>query len=102
MGEEHNLCAKAPHKSGRETAVFVRESLMLETRESSNLVNIVNSVCSLKEYCLTLSVFRGEQHLCSAESIHSSEREKHWSSCNRSINFKSKREFHLVKHDELS
>jgi hypothetical protein len=31
---------------------------MLQTRGSSNLVNIVNSVCCLKEYCLLLSVFR--------------------------------------------
>jgi hypothetical protein len=35
--------------NGRKTAVFVRESFMLETRGSSNLVNILNSVFSLKE-----------------------------------------------------
>jgi hypothetical protein len=50
MGEEHKLCAKSPPKSKCEkSAAFVRESFMLETRGSSNLVNILNSVCSLKE-----------------------------------------------------
>jgi hypothetical protein len=63
--------------TGGKTAVFVRESLMLETRVSRNLVNIVNSVYSLKEYCPSLSVFLDEQyHLC-AESPLSSECEKH-------------------------
>jgi hypothetical protein len=33
----------------RKIAAFVRESFMLETRGCSNLVNILNSVCSLKE-----------------------------------------------------
>jgi hypothetical protein len=76
--EEHHLCAKSPHtREGGKTAVFVRESLMLETRVSRNLVNIVNSVYSLKEYCPSLSVFLDEQyHLC-AESPLSSECEKH-------------------------
>jgi hypothetical protein len=96
MGGEHKLCAKSPHKIGRETAVFVRESLMIETRESSNLVNIVNSFCSLKEYCLPLSVFLDEQHLLCAESPHSSEWEKHCISCKRSINVTSKRALHLL------
>jgi hypothetical protein len=54
--------------NGRKTAVVVRESLMLETRGSSNLVNIVNPVCSLKEYCPPLSVFLDEQHHLCAES----------------------------------
>jgi hypothetical protein len=55
---------------------FLRESFILETRAPSNLLNIVNSVCSLKEYCLPLSVFLHEPyHLC-AESPLSSEWEK--------------------------
>jgi hypothetical protein len=86
----------------RKTAAFVRESLMLETRGSSNLVNIVNSVCSFKEYCITLSVFLDQQHHLSAESPHSSERENHCSSYKRRINGTSKRVLHLVKHGELS
>jgi hypothetical protein len=53
--------------NGRKTAVFVRESLMLETRGSRNLVNIVNPVYSLK-YCPSLSVFLDEQHHLCAES----------------------------------
>jgi hypothetical protein len=76
--------------NGRKTAAFVRESSMLETRGSRNLVNIVNSVCCLKEYCVTLSVFLDDQPHLSAESPHSSEREKHCSSCKRRINFISK------------
>jgi hypothetical protein len=75
---------------------------MIETRESSNLVNIVNSFCCVKEYCLPLSVFLDELRHLFAESPHTSEREKHCSSCKRSINVTSKREFHLVKHGELS
>jgi hypothetical protein len=75
---------------------------MLEPRGSRNSVTIVNSVCSLKEYCIPLSVFLDEQyHLC-VESPHSSEKEKHCSSWKRSINSKSKRVLHLVKHGELS
>jgi hypothetical protein len=86
--------------NGRKTAVFEKDSLILERRGCSNMVSIVNSVCSLKEYCLRLSVFLDEQpHLC-AEQPHSSEREKHCSSCKRSINFTSKRALHLVKHGE--
>jgi hypothetical protein len=54
--------------NGRKTAVFVRESLMLETRGSRNLVNIVNPAYSLKEYCPPLSVFLDEQHHLCAES----------------------------------
>jgi hypothetical protein len=88
--------------NGRKTVAFLRDSLMLETRGSSNLVNIVNSVCSLKEYCVTLSVFLDEQHHLSAESLQSREREKQCSSCKRRINIKSKRVLHLVKHGELS
>jgi hypothetical protein len=85
----------------RKTVAFLRDSLMLETRGSSNLVNIMNSVCSLKEYCVMFSVFLDEQHHLSAESPLSSEWEKHFSSYKRSINVPSKREFHLVKHGEL-
>jgi hypothetical protein len=80
MNKEHHLCAKSPHTSEWEKNSFLRESLMLETRESANLVNIVNSICSLKDYCLPLSVFLGEQHQLSAEYPHSSEWEKHCSS----------------------
>jgi hypothetical protein len=54
-------------------------------RGSSNMVSVVNSFCSLKEFCLLLTVFLHEQnHLC-VESPHSSEREKHWSSCKRRL-----------------
>jgi hypothetical protein len=88
--------------NGRKTAAFVRESLMLETRESSNLVNIVNSVCSFKEYCLPLSVFLDEHHHLSAESPHTSELKNHCSSYKRSISVTSKRAFHLVMHGEPS
>jgi hypothetical protein len=52
---------------------------MLETRGSSNIVSIVNSVCSIKEYCLPPSVFLDQQHHLAAESPHSSERENHCS-----------------------
>jgi hypothetical protein len=63
MGEEHKLCAKSPHTSEWEkNCRFVRESLMLETRGSSNMISMVNSVFSLKECCLPLSVFLDQQH----------------------------------------
>jgi hypothetical protein len=63
MGEEHHLCAKSQHTSDWEkNGSFFRESLMLETKGSSNWFNIVNSSCSLKEYCVPLSVFQDEQH----------------------------------------
>jgi hypothetical protein len=74
---------------------------MLETRGSSTMVSIVNSFCSLKEFCLLLTVFLDEQHNFRAESHHSSELEKHCSSCKRRINFTRKRVSDLVKHDEL-
>jgi hypothetical protein len=75
---------------------------MLEVRGSRNSVIMVNSVCSLKEYCIHLSVFLDElYHLC-VESLLSREREKQCSSCKRRINIKSKRVLHLVKHGELS
>jgi hypothetical protein len=75
---------------------------MFETRVSSNMVSIVNSFCSLKEFCLLLTVFLDEQHHLCAESLHSSEREEHCSSCKRRVNFTSKRVLHLVKDGELS
>jgi hypothetical protein len=103
MCEEHHLCANhSIQVNDRKTAPPVRESLMLETRGSSNMDNIVNSVCSLKEYCLPLSVFPEKQHHHCAESPHSSEKEKHCRSCSRSTNVTSKRVLHLVKHGELS
>jgi hypothetical protein len=71
--------------NGRKTVAFLRDSLMLETRGSSNLVNIVNSVCSLKEYCITLSVFLDEQHHLSAETPLSSERENYCSSVREAL-----------------
>jgi hypothetical protein len=75
---------------------------MLEVRGSRKSVTMVNSVCSLKEYCIHLCVFLDElYHLC-VESPHSSDREKQCSSCKRNINIKSKRVLHLVKHGELS
>jgi hypothetical protein len=86
----------------RKSAVVVRESLILETRGSSNLVNIMNPVCSLKEYCPPLSVFLDEQHHLWAESPLSIEWQKHCSSCKRSINVTSKRVLYFVKHGELS
>jgi hypothetical protein len=74
MGEEHKLCAKSMHRSEWEKYCrFVRESFMLVTRGSSNMVSMVNSVCNLKEYCLPLSVFLDLQHHLSAESPLSSE-----------------------------
>jgi hypothetical protein len=88
--------------NGRKTAVFVRESLMLETRGSRNLVNIVNPVYSLKEYCPSLSVFLDEQHYLCALSPLSSKWGKHCSSSKRSIFVTSKRALHCVKHGELS
>jgi hypothetical protein len=57
---------------------------MLETRGSSNMVSMVNSVCCL-EYFLALC-FLDQQHHLSAESPFSGEWEKHRSSCKRSIN----------------
>jgi hypothetical protein len=102
MGEDLQLCAKSPHTSKWENnCKFVIESLMLDKRGSSNLVRIVNSFCSLKEFCLLLTVFLDEKHHLCAESPHSSEREKHCSSCKRRINFTSKRVVHFVKHGEL-
>jgi hypothetical protein len=103
MGEEHKHCAISPHTSKSEkNCRFVRESLMLEKRGSSNMVSIVNSFCSLNKFFLLLTVFLDEQHHLCAESLLSSEREKHCTSCKRSINVTSKRALHLVKHDELS
>jgi hypothetical protein len=55
---------------GRSTVALVRESLMLEARGSISLFNIVNSVCSLKEYCLPLHVFMSEENqLCSKQPL---------------------------------
>jgi hypothetical protein len=76
---------------GRKSAVVVRESLMLETRGSSNLVNIMNPLCSLKEYCPPLRVFLDEQHHLWAEPHLSIEWGKHCISCKRSINVTCKR-----------
>jgi hypothetical protein len=102
MGEDLQLCAKSPPTGKWEKdSRFVRESLMLDKRGSSNLVSIVNSFCSLKEFCLLLTVFLDEKHHLCAESPHSSEREKHCSSCKRRINVTSKRVLHFVKHGEL-
>jgi hypothetical protein len=96
MGENKNLvqnhCLKL---NGRKTAAFVIESLMLETRASRNLVYIVNSVCSLKEYCVTLSVFLDEEHHLSAESPHSSEWEKHCSSARAALGLQARGPFTL-------
>jgi hypothetical protein len=103
MGEKHQLCGKSLHtRKWEKNCRFERESLMLERRGYSNMVIIVNSVCSLKEYCISLSVFLDEQHHLCAESPLSSEWEKHCRSCNRSINVQSKTVLHLVKHGELS
>ena len=38
------------------SVVFVEESLMLERRGPSNLLNILNSVCFVKQYCLPLTI----------------------------------------------
>jgi hypothetical protein len=66
IGEEHKLCAKSLHASKWEKNwKFVRESLMWEKRGSSNIVSIVNLLCSLKEFCLLLNVFLDEQHMFS-------------------------------------
>jgi hypothetical protein len=63
MGEEHHLCTKSHHRSeSKKHCSLVRESLMLEAKAFSYLFTIVKSACSLKEYCLPLSVFMGEEH----------------------------------------
>jgi hypothetical protein len=102
MGEDLQHCAKSPHTSKWEkNCRFVIEPLMLDKRGSSKSISIVNSFCSLKEFCLPLTVFLDEEnHIC-AEYLHSSEREKHCSYCKRRINFTSKTVLHLVKHGEL-
>jgi hypothetical protein len=80
MGEEHKPCENHRKQvNGTKTTDFVRESFMLEIRGFSNMVSIVNSVCSLTEYCVSLSVFLDEQHHLSTESPHSSAWEKHCS-----------------------
>jgi hypothetical protein len=44
MVEDRQLCAKSPHRSKWEkNSRFVRESVMLEKRGSSNMVSVVNS-----------------------------------------------------------
>jgi hypothetical protein len=86
MGEDHHLCAKSPHtRKWKNHCTLVRESLMLEARGSSNMVNMVNSVCSLQEYCLSYSVFMGEEHHLFEKSPHSSEWKKNCSCCYRII-----------------
>jgi hypothetical protein len=91
MGEEYQLCARSPHtRKWQKNCRFLRESFMLETRGSSNMVSMVNSVCYSKEYCLPLSVFLDQQHQLSAESPHSSEWEKHWSSCKRRLTLQAR------------
>jgi hypothetical protein len=86
MGEDLQLCAKSPHTSKWEkNCRFVIESLMLDKRGSSNLINIVNSFCSSKEFCILLTVSLDEQHKLCAESPHSSEREKHCSSVREAL-----------------
>jgi hypothetical protein len=96
MGEDRQLCAKSPHASKWEkNCSFLRESLMVETRASRNLVNIVNSVCTLKEYCVTLSVFLDEEYHLSAESPHSSEWEKHCSSAREALALQARGPFTL-------
>jgi hypothetical protein len=99
MGKEYKHCAKSlPTSKWEKNSRFVRESFLFKTRVSSNMGSMVNSVCSLKEYCVTLSVFLDQEHQLSAESPHSSEWEKHCSSCKRSFNIKGKRVLHFVKH----
>jgi hypothetical protein len=74
MGEEHHLCSKSNYTSEwKKHCTLVRESLMLEVRGSSNLVNIVNSVCSFQEFCLPVNVFMGEGHHLFEKSPLSSE-----------------------------
>jgi hypothetical protein len=91
MVEDRQLCAKSPHRGKWEKHCrFVRESVMLEKRGSSNMVSVVNSFCSLKEFCLLLTVFLHEQHHLCAESPHSSEWEKHWSSCKRRLTLQAR------------
>jgi hypothetical protein len=48
--------------NARSTVGLVREPLILEARESSNLFNIVKSVNYLKEFCIPLSVIMGVDH----------------------------------------
>jgi hypothetical protein len=61
MDEDHNLCAKSqPTSDWEKNCSFLREPVMLETTESSNLVSIVKSVCSFKEYCLPLTIYLDE------------------------------------------
>jgi hypothetical protein len=75
---------------------------MFEKRGSSNMVSIVNSFCLLSKFFLRLTVFQDEQHHLCAESPLSSEREKHCTSCKRTMNVTSTRALNLVKHGELS
>jgi hypothetical protein len=97
MGEDLHHCAKSPLTSKWEkNCRFLRESLMLGKRGSSNMVNILNSVCSLRDYCVTLSVFLDEQHHLSAESPHSSEWEKHCSSVREAVVLQARGPFTLL------
>jgi hypothetical protein len=87
MGENITFWQDLPIQvNGRSTVALVTQLPMLEGRGSRNLFNIVNSVNSLKEYCLPLSVFMGEEHHLFAKSPHSSELKDHCSSCKRIFN----------------
>jgi hypothetical protein len=69
---------------------------MIEPRGSSNIVCIVNSVYSLKELWLLLTVFLVEQHHLSAEYPHSSEWEQHCSFVREALMLQARGPFTLL------
>jgi hypothetical protein len=63
MGHEHHVCSKSPQTSEwKKHFSSCNRIINVEARGSSTLFSIVNSVSCLKQYCLPLSVFMGEEH----------------------------------------
>jgi hypothetical protein len=75
---------------------------MLEARGSSTLLSIVNWVTCLREYCLTLSVFMGEEPQVCAKLPLSSQGNQHSNSWKRSRNVRNRRVKHLVSQGEVT
>jgi hypothetical protein len=71
----HQLLQKEPSiVNGSSTVALERHTLKLEARRSTTLLNIVTWVGFWKEHCLSLSVFKGEEHQLWAKEPLSSDR----------------------------
>jgi hypothetical protein len=100
-GRNFNVLQNRPLKWKEAYCSSCKTMINVRSKTSSTLLSIVNWVTCWREYCLTLSVFMGEDPQVFAKLPLSSQGNQPSNSWKRSRNVRNRRVKHLVSQAEL-